>query len=121
MRAGNRSPGPSLCPSEDYSQTPQSTGHPVNTQMCTAAENVLSFKKIDEWESRDLSGETIGICLGGRACKESAKRLVGGLGLSAFVSDLGSVIVSAGLGVTVTFSADRSKPEMCIKGGKMCR
>lgn len=88
---------------------------------CVQLLKMCFFKKIDERESRDLSGETIGICLGGRACKESARRLVGGLGLSAFVADLGSVIVSAGLGVTVTFSADRSKPEMCITGGKMCR
>lgn len=71
----------------------------------------------DQWESRHLSGETIGIGLGGRAWKVSARRLLGGLGLPALGSDLGSVIVSAGF----RFSANRSKPEMCIKGGKMCR
>lgn len=55
--------------------------------------------------SRDLSGETIGICFAGKACKVSLRRLVGGLGRSALTSDLGSVVVTSFLGLTFTFTA----------------
>lgn len=104
MKAESRSLGPSLCPSVDYRQTTQSTGEALNAGMRSGAEDVPHYSVV---ESRDLSGETIGIGLGAEACKVPVRRLEGGLGLSA----LGSVIVSAGLRVTVRFSANGSKPE----------
>ncbi len=52
-----------------------------------------------------LSGETIGICVGGNACSVSVGRLVGGLGLSGLLSVLVPVIVSSGLEVALGFSA----------------
>lgn len=107
MKAENHSLGPSLCPSVDYRQTTQSRGQAFNAGMRSGAEDVPHYSVV---ESRDLSGETIGICLGAEACNVSVRRLEGGLGLSA----LGSDIVSAGLRVTVTFSANGSKPEMCF-------
>lgn len=49
---------------------------------------------------RDLSGETIGICVAGVASNESVSRLVGGLGLSGLLSLLlSSVVVSSALEV----------------------
>lgn len=60
-------------------------------------------------ESRDLSGETIGICVAGIACSVSVSRLVGGLGLSGLVSVLVSVVASSGLGVALRFTAKNSK------------
>lgn len=55
-----------------------------------------------------LSGETIGMCVGGIACSVLVGRLVGGLGLSGLFSTLVSVIVSSGLEVVLRFSANRS-------------
>lgn len=46
-----------------------------------------------------LSGETIGMCVGSMACRVSVAKLVGGLGLSGLLSELGSVVVSSGLEV----------------------
>lgn len=54
-----------------------------------------------------LSGETIGICVGGRAWRVLVGRLVGGFGLSGLPSVVGSVIVWSGLEVTLRFSANR--------------
>lgn len=89
----------------DYGQTTQSKGEAFNAGLHSGAEDVPHYSVV---ESRDLSGETIGICLGAEACNVSVRRLEGGLGLSA----LGSDIVSAGLTVTVTFSANGSQPEI---------
>lgn len=50
-----------------------------------------------------LSGETIGMCVGGMAFRVSVARLVGGLGLSGLLSKF-SVIVSSGLEVALRFS-----------------
>lgn len=91
----------------DYRQTTQSKGEALNAGVRSGAEDVPHYSVV---ESRDLSGETIGICLGAEACSASVRRLEGGLGLSA----LGSDIVSAGLRVTVTFSANGTKSEMCF-------
>lgn len=48
----------------------------------------------------------MGICVGGKACRVSVGRLLGGLGLSGLLSVLVSVIVSSGLEVTVGFSVN---------------
>lgn len=69
-----------------------------STQRCVQALRMCF--SIERWESTDLSGETIGIGLGAEASNVSVRRLVGGLGLSAFVS--------AG------FSANGSKAEVCF-------
>lgn len=65
----------------------------------------------DGREQTYLSGETIGICAGGKACRVSVGRLVGGLGLSALLPAFVSVIVWSGLGVAI--SANRSEEE-CV-------
>lgn len=67
-------------------------------------------------ERRDLSGETIGIFVGGIVCSVSVSRLVGGLGRSGFLSVLVSVIVSSGLEVAFKFSANRTKTRNCFYG-----
>lgn len=54
-----------------------------------------------------LSGDTIGMCVGGIVCSVSVGRLVGGLGLSGLLSVFVSVAVSSGLEATLRFSANR--------------
>ena len=54
-----------------------------------------------------LSGETIGMCVGGMACSVLVGRLVGGLGLSGLFSKSVSVAASSALEATLRFSANR--------------
>lgn len=77
--------------------------------MCVGAKYTLNTFFMKGQERRDLSGETIGICVGGIVCRVSVSRLVGGLGRSGFLSVLVSVIVSSGLEVAFRFSANRTK------------
>lgn len=56
-----------------------------------------------------LSGETIGICVGGMAHSVSVGRLVGGLGRSGLFSVLLSDIVFSCLEVALRFSASKEK------------
>lgn len=41
------------------------------------------------------------MCVGSMACRVSVARLVGGLGLSSLLSELGDVVASSGLEVAV--------------------
>lgn len=68
--------------------------------------HILRKKKL--YKHIYLSGETIGMCVGGTVCSVSVSRLVGGLGLSGLLSILDSVVVSSGLEVTLRFSENRS-------------
>lgn len=104
VRAGSRSLDLSLCPSVDCKQEIQSTGGPGWMRE-------LSCVQIFYWSLCRhvyLSGETIGICVGGIACSLSVGRLVGGLGLSGLLSVLVSVIVSSCLEAALRLSANRS-------------
>lgn len=77
--------------------------------MSVCSSEVSFVHRFYRRECRDLSGETIGMCVAGIACSVSVSRLVGGLGLSGLLSALVSVSASSALEVAFRLTANRSE------------